>query len=341
MPLAHLFGDATLRLLAARTPKPVLTYPLPRVDTSAVRRVDPIVVPANGLEITCETFGEPTDPPVLLIMGLAAQMVQWDDEFCLRLAAQGFYVIRFDNRDIGRSTWMTGAPVPRLVALLGAKRRGLPLQVPYLLDDMARDTLGVLDALGIDSAHVVGVSMGGMIAQSVAALAPHRLRSLTSIMSHTGEDDAPHPHWRASAALFIPVPRGREAAVRRAVPVWRILNGHGIAIDLARTRSQALRAYERGRNPSGVARQLAAILASPSRADSLRALRVPTLVIHGDEDPLIPTAGGRRTAALVAGSRLEIIPGMGHALAPPLWDTLIDRITNHARAADEARAGPG
>lgn len=334
MPLAHLFGDATLSLLAARTPKPVLTYPLPLVDTSAVRRVEPIVVPSNGMEITCETFGDPAHPPILLIMGLAAQMVQWDDEFCARLAVRGFYVIRFDNRDIGRSTWMTGAPVPRMVALLAAKRRGLPVRVPYLLDDMARDAIGVLDALGIASAHVVGVSMGGMIAQSVAVMAPGRVRSLTSIMSHTGEDDLPHPHWRASAALFLPAPRGREAVVRRAVTMWRILNGHRIAVDLTRTRAQVLKAYERGRNPSGVARQLAAILASPSRAASLPKLRIPTLVIHGDEDPLVPLEGGRRTAALIPGARLEIVPGMGHALPPPLWDTLLGHLAAHAHSAD-------
>ncbi|MBB4635177.1 alpha/beta fold hydrolase [Longimicrobium terrae] len=334
MPLAHLFGDATLSLLAARTPKPVLTWPLAPVDTSAVRRVEPIVVPANGLQITCETFGDPAHPPILLIMGLAAQMVQWDDEFCARLAVRGWFVIRYDNRDIGRSTWMTGAPVPRVVALVAAKRRGLPVGVPYLLDDMARDALGVLDALGIASAHVVGVSMGGMIAQSVAVLAPGRVRSLTSVMSHTGEDDLPHPHWRASAALFLPAPRGRDAVVRRAITMWRILNGHRIAVDLARTRTQVLKAYERGRNPSGVARQLAAILASPSRADALRELRIPTLVIHGDEDPLVPLQGGRRTAELIPGARLEIIPAMGHALPPPLWDTLINHITTHARNAD-------
>lgn len=326
--IRDLFGDATIRLLASHTPAPVATYrletPVPRVA-----RTPPATVQANGLRMEYDTFGDPAHPPLLLVMGLAGQMVAWDEEFCARLAARGLWVIRFDNRDIGRSTWLDHEPVPNVVALLRAQRRGLPVRVPYRVPDMAMDALGLLDALGVRSAHVVGVSMGGMIAQTMAIQAPERVRTLTSIMSHTGEPDLPHPHWRASASLFIPAPRTAETALRRAVDVWRILNGPRMPVDLARTRAQVELALGRGRNPAGTARQLAAILATPSRAAGLRALRVPTLVIHGEEDPLVPLEGGLRTAAHVPGAALEVIPRMGHALAPPLWERLIDRITAH------------
>jgi pimeloyl-ACP methyl ester carboxylesterase len=183
----------------------------------------------------------------------------------------------------------------------------------------------------VASAHVVGVSMGGMIAQSMAIQAPQRVRTLTSVMSHTGEPDLPHPHWRASASLFVPAPRTAETALRRAVDVWRILNGRRMPVDLARTRAQVELALRRGRNPAGTARQLAAILASPSRADDLRGVAVPTLVIHGEEDPLVPLEGGRRTARLVPGAELEVLPRMGHALPPPLWERIIDRVVRHAQ----------
>lgn len=330
--IRDLFGDVTIRLLASHTPPPVETYrletPVPRVA-----RTEPATVQANGLRIEYDTFGDPAHPPVLLVMGLAGQMVAWDEEFCARLAARGFYVIRFDNRDIGRSTWLEHEPVPNIMALVRAVRRGLPFRVPYRVPDMARDALALLDALGVASAHVVGVSMGGMMAQSMAIQAPERVRTLTSVMSHTGEADLPHPHWRASAALFVPAPRTTETALRRAVEVWRILNGRRMPVDLARTRAQAELALRRGRNPAGTTRQLAAILASPSRADDLRRLTVPTLVIHGQEDPLVPLEGGIRTARHVPGAELEVVPRMGHALPPPLWDRLIDRIVRHAERA--------
>jgi pimeloyl-ACP methyl ester carboxylesterase len=306
----------------------VPTYPLP--PPPRVPCTPPAVVQANGLRIEYDTFGDPSHPALLLVMGLAGQLVAWDEEFCARLAGCGLRVIRFDNRDMGRSTWLDGAPVPSLLRVTRAVRRGQPVQVPYRVPDLADDALGLLDALGIESAHVVGVSMGGMIAQTMAIQAPHRVRTLTSIMSHTGEPDLPHPHWRAQASLLVPAPRDREMAMHRAVAAWRILNGPAIPIDLARTRAMAELAYDRGRNPAGVMRQLVGIIASPSRAAGLRALRVPALVIHGDQDPLVPLEGGRRTAALVPGAELDVVPRMGHALAPPIWDRLIDRIARHA-----------
>lgn len=331
MPLLHLIGDATLGLLAGRTPAPVETYDLPPLGCG-VRRDPPATAQVNGLTLEYDTFGDPTDPPILLIMGLAAQMVAWDEEFCCRLAARGFRVIRFDNRDIGRSTWLDHEPVPNLVTLRRALRRGDPVRVPYLLTDMADDALGLLGALGIESAHLVGVSMGGMIVQTVAIHAPERVRTLTSIMSSTGDPDLPRPHWRAMAAMLVPARRDREGYLRRAVLVWRILTGPQMAVDLRRTRAQSERAFGRGVHPAGAGRQLAAILASPSRSADLRAVRIPTLVIHGNADWLVPLEGGRRTAAAVPGAELEVIEGMGHALSPPLWERIISRIARHAGA---------
>ncbi|HEX2207302.1 MAG TPA: alpha/beta fold hydrolase [Longimicrobium sp.] len=289
----------------------------------------PAVVQANGLRMEYDTFGDPSHPALLLVMGLAGQMVAWDEEFCARLAGCGFHVIRFDNRDMGRSTWMDGAPVPSLLRVLRAARRGEHIEVPYRVPDLANDTLALLDALGVESAHLVGISMGGMIAQTMAMQAPHRVRTLTSIMSHTGEPDLPHPHRRATASLLVPAPRNREMAMRRAVSAWRILTGP--AIPLARADAGDGGAGVRPRpQPAGVLRQLAGIIASPSRAPGLRTLRVPTLVIHGEHDPLVPLEGGHRTAALVPGAELAIIPRMGHALPPPLWERLIELIARHA-----------
>ena len=327
--LRDLLGDATLAFLASHTPAPVPTYEIG--PAPSVARAGPATARANGIALEYDTFGEAGDPPLLLVMGLAGQMVAWDEAFCARLAARGYFVVRFDNRDIGRSTWLDHAGVPRIVPLMRAVRKGQPVRVPYLLADMADDAVGLLDALGIASAHVLGISMGGMIAQILAARAPGRVRTLTSVMSHTGEPDLPHPHWRATATLFIPAPREREAYLWRAVLLWRILNGPRMAVDLARTRAAAELAYGRGIHPAGVARQLAAILASPSRQEALRALSLPTLVIHGDQDPLVPVEGGRRTAAAIPGARLEVVEEMGHALPPPLWERLIDRIAAHAR----------
>jgi pimeloyl-ACP methyl ester carboxylesterase len=328
MVIRDFVGDATLAFLAARTPVPVPTYPLPPIEKRVVH-VGPKTAKANGITLEYDTFGERGDPPLLLVMGLAGQMVAWDEAFCTRLAARGFRVIRFDNRDIGRSTWLDHEPVPNVVALGRAIRKGLPVRVPYGLDDMAADAVGLLDALEIDSAHVMGISMGGMIAQTMAMRAPDRVRTLTSVMSHTGERDLPHPHWRASAMLFVPAPRDRETYLRRAVLTWRILNGPRMAVDEARTRAAAALAFDRGIHPAGVGRQLAAILAGEPRVEGLRALTLPTLVIHGDQDPLVPLEGGRRTAAAVPGAQLEVIEGMGHALPPPLWERIIDRIVAH------------
>lgn len=329
MSVRERLAGSVLTLLAARTPRPVESYALPPLDVP-VRRTPPAVVEANGLRLEYDTFGEPDHPPVLLIMGLAAQMVAWDEGFCTRLAARGFRVIRFDNRDIGRSTWLDHEPVPDLRRLL----RGEAVPVPYRLDDMAADTLALMDALGVQSAHLVGVSMGGMIAQAAAIRAPERVRTLTSIMSTTGEPDLPKPKRGALGALMIPAPRAREPYLRHSVRVWRVLNGPRIAVDRRRTRSLAELAYDRGIHRAGVGRQLAAILASPHRGDALRSLDVPSLVIHGDQDPLIPLEAGIRTAERIPAARLEVIPDLGHALPAPLWERIVDRVARHAAGAD-------
>lgn len=329
MPLRNLISDATLALLASHTPPPVPTYELPPLGVEVAHSPER-VARANGIDLTYDTFGDPQNPPILLVMGLSGQMIAWNDEFCARLAARGFYVIRFDNRDIGRSTWLDHEPVPNLFALTRALRRGEPVRVPYGIGDMADDALGLLDALGIERAHVVGISMGGMIAQAMAIASPHRVRTLTSIMSHTAERDLPHPHRRVMGVMMIPAPRERDAYLKHSIQVWRILNGPVYAVDLARIHAESMMIYQRGRHPAGSGRQLAAILAAPSRLAGLRSLAVPTLVMHGDRDPLIPLEGGRRTAAAIPGAALEIIPGMGHALPPPLWERIIGRIAAHA-----------
>ena len=287
--------------------------------------------PVGDVDIAYETFGDPADPPLLLVMGLATQMLGWDERFCLLLADRGFHVIRFDNRDIGLSTHLTEAGVPDLAALIaGDPTAPAP---PYTLLDMARDVDGLLTALGLESAHVVGASMGGMIAQQLAIGYPHRVRSLTSIMSTTSREvGAARPE--AMAAIFLPPPADPDQAAERALDVYRAIGSPGYPLDESRLADVARRAFARGHHPAGVARQFSAIVVSPDRAPGLRDLSVPTLVIHGEDDPLVQVDGGRATAAAVPGARLVVVPGMGHDLPEPLWQQLVDEIVAHARSAE-------
>ncbi len=278
------------------------------------------------IELAYETFGDPGDPPLLLIMGLATQMLGWDERFCMQLADHGFHVIRFDNRDIGLSTHLHEAGVPNVWRLLGAT---MPA-APYTLVDMADDTAGLLDALGLESAHVVGASMGGMIAQQLAIGHPHRVRSLTSIMS-TPSREVGQARPRAQRVLFLPPPTDQEAAAERALQVYRVIGSPGYPLDERRVADVARRSFARGNDPAGVARQYAAIVVSPDRTPGLRALTVPTLVIHGEDDPLVQVDGGRATADAVPGARLVVFPGMGHNLPQQLWPQLVDEIVTHAR----------
>lgn len=285
------------------------------------------------VEIAYECFGDPADPPLLLVMGLATQMLGWDERFCARLAGHGFHVIRFDNRDVGLSTHLAEAGVPDLGALLSGGPSAAP--PPYTLLDMARDVDGLLGALGLESAHVVGASMGGMIAQQLAIGHAHRVRSLTSIMSTPSRDvGAARPE--AMAALFLPPPTDADTAAERALDVYRVIGSPGYPLDEARLADVARQSFARGHDAAGVARQFAAIVVSPDRAPGLRALDVPTLVIHGEDDPLVQVDGGRATADAVPGARLVVVPGMGHNLPEPLWPQLVDEIVAHASAAEES-----
>lgn len=291
---------------------------------------EPAIAKTNGIELFYDTFGNPGAPPLLLIMGLASQMLAWDDEFCAMLAGRDYWVIRFDNRDIGLSTNCSQLGVPNIAALLKQSMEGKPVTAPYTLRDMADDTVGLLDALGIASAHVVGASMGGAIGQELAIHYPRRLRTLTSIMATSGDPTLPPPKPEAMAVLLTPTPIDRDAYIERYIRSWMVLRGPGFPLDEARDPERASQLHARGLNPPGVARQLAAILASGSRKKQLESVRVPTLVIHGDADPLVPVECGIDVANTVPGANLLIIKGMGHALPISMWPQIVNGIAEHA-----------
>jgi pimeloyl-ACP methyl ester carboxylesterase len=286
-------------------------------------------VRSNGLDLRYETLGDPAGPALLLIMGLGAQMITWPDEFCAGLAARGFHVIRFDNRDAGLSTSLDELGVPDLAAILG----GDPATVPYLLADLADDAAGLLKELGIDRAHVVGASMGGMIAQQLTIDHPGLVASLCSIMSTTGDRAVGRPTPEAAAALMRPRPADRAVAIEGAVAASRITGSPAYPAPEDELRRRAAAAYDRSYRPAGFARQYAALVASPDRTPALAQVTAPTLVIHGEADPLVTVSGGRATAAAIPGSRLLVIPGMGHDFPRELWPDLIDAITDNAGQA--------
>jgi pimeloyl-ACP methyl ester carboxylesterase len=296
--------------------------------TRNIPHSDPACVEVNGIQIVYDTFGDPSAPPLLMIMGLGAQMIDWDEEFCAQLAARGYWVIRFDNRDVGLSTRFDEAGVPNVLAMMQAPEQAV--EVPYTLRDMADDAVGLLDALRIEAAHVVGASMGGMIAQTVAIHHPERVRTLTSIMSTTGDPSLPPPKPEAAAILVTPAPTDRQGHLEYAIKTWQVLNGPVYPLDEDRTRERAGRSFDRGLSPAGTARQLAAILASGSRKEALRSVSAPTLVIHGDADPLVPVEGGIDTANAIPGAELVIVEGMGHGLPVEVWPQVIDAIARHA-----------
>jgi pimeloyl-ACP methyl ester carboxylesterase len=270
---------------------------------------------------------------MLLVMGLGAQMVLWDDAFCEQLAARGFRVIRFDNRDIGRSSKLSGGKRLSPFELLKLRLFHIPVAAPYKLHDMAKDTVALMDALGIHSAHLVGASMGGMIAQEVAISFPQAVRSLTSIMSTSGNPRVPPPSRQATAVLMAPPPNTRDEFLTRFAQTYKILRASRFPQDEALDRSRAERIFARGLSPDGSARQLRAILASGSRKERLRSVRAPTLVIHGTADPLVHPMGGKDTAASIPGAKLLMVEGMGHVLAVELWPQIIDAIAAHAHGA--------
>ena len=293
----------------------------------------PQIVRANGIELCYEIFGDPAAEPLIMIMGLGAQMIQWDDDLCRQLAARGFRVIRFDNRDIGKSSKLSGGKRLTALELLKLRFLKIPIKAPYRLRDMAQDTIGLMDALGIQSAHLVGASMGGMIAQEIAISFPQRVRSLTSIMSTTGNPKIPPPTREAMAVLMAPPAATKEEYFDRFAQTWKVLRVGSFPEDEALDRSRAERSFERGLSPAGVGRQLRAILASGSRKQRLASVKAPTLVIHGTVDPLVRPEGGKDTAASIPGAKLLMIEGMGHALPIPMWPQIIDAIDRHAHAA--------
>jgi pimeloyl-ACP methyl ester carboxylesterase len=288
------------------------------------------LAPVNGIELAYQEVGDPAAEPLLLVMGLGTQMLAWEEEFCAMLAERGFRVVRFDNRDIGHSTMIDAAGIPtRMDMVLGRRTTA-----PYLLRDMATDTFGLMDHLGFESAHVVGASMGGMIAQTMAIERPERVRSLVSMLSTTGNRWVGTPTWRAWGVLLASFPRGRDAYVERAVKTFRYFGSPGYPLDEPRFRRLAGEMYDRSHNPAGILRQMHAITASGDRTDALRRLRTPTAVIHGARDPLVRPSGARATARAIPGARLKMIAGMGHDLPKQLWPTFVEEI-----AANAARAG--
>jgi pimeloyl-ACP methyl ester carboxylesterase len=289
----------------------------------------------NGIAIEYEEFGAAADPVVLLIMGLGAQLTRWPIAFCAKLVARGYRVIRFDNRDVGRSTHLDAAPVPDLGQVVAARMAGMRVDVPYTLQDMAADTIGLLDALHIDKAHIVGASMGGMIAQLVAADYPQRVLSLTSIMSTSGNPSLPPPTPAAAAVLMArsPDPADQEAYVTHGLKSLRTIASPAFPFDTKATRERILTDLDRGYNPAGYARQIAAVTAHGDRREKLKRITAPTVVVHGADDQLVPVAAGRDTADSIRNAELRIIPGMGHALPAALYDTIVDAIDGAARRA--------
>ncbi len=289
----------------------------------------------GDVELAYETFGDPADPAVLLVMGLGTQMLGWHEDFCAALADRGLFVIRYDNRDVGRSSSMQGRPPTPLQLLARSKKAA-----GYTLDDMAADGVGLLDALGVERAHVVGASMGGMIAQTIAARHPERVLSLASIMSNTGARFSGQPALRTYGVLLRPAPRDRAGYVEHTVRTFRAIGSPGFPRDEAELRDMAGRSYDRGHDPAGAGRQLAAIIASGDRTPLLRRIAVPTVVIHGSADRLVRPSGGRATAKAIPGARLVVVPGMGHDLPRGAWPQVLDAITrNAARAGADGRTG--
>jgi pimeloyl-ACP methyl ester carboxylesterase len=285
----------------------------------------------GDLSLCYETFGDEGDPALLLIMGLATQMIGWNEEFCRQLAGRGFRVIRFDNRDVGRSSRIDSVPPPRPLELLTRRIR----RVPYTLEDMADDAAGLLSELDIERAHVVGASMGGMIAQALAARRPERVRSLVSIMSTTGNRFRGQPAFRVYPAFLARPPRTRDESVERIARLFAIVGSPGFERDELELREMARMSWDRGHSPAGPGRQLAAIIASGDRTPDLRRVTAPTLVIHGTRDRLVRPSGGRATARAIPGARLLMVPGMGHDLPRGVWPRIVDAIVeNAARAGD-------
>jgi pimeloyl-ACP methyl ester carboxylesterase len=279
----------------------------------------------NGITLCYEAFGEPSDPTALLIMGLGTQMVAWHEDFCRELAGEGFHVVRFDNRDAGRSTHVRGAPPTIRQLLLRSKRAAR-----YTLADMAGDAAALLRELDTGPAHVIGASMGGMIAQTLAARHPERVRSLVSIMSNTGALSNGQPALRMYPFFLRRPALDRDEYVAHFTRLFAAIGSTGLPRDPQEIRELAALSYDRDHDPAGTGRQLAAIIASGDRTSELRRIVAPTLVVHGTADPLVRPSGGRATARAIPGAKLMRVPGMGHDLPRAVWPRLIEAIGENA-----------
>ena len=291
---------------------------------------------SNGMTLEYDTFGDASNPALLLIMGLGAQMIHWDEAFCQQLADKGHFVIRHDNRDVGLSTKLDDAPAVDMIELMTNLAQGKPPAVPYTLDDMANDSVGLLDALEIKQAHICGASMGGMIAQLVACNHPTRALSLTSIMSTTGNSEMPSATKEAQEALTAPRPDSLEESIERAISNARVIGSKGFELDVAKTTERAIQAFERSFYPIGVARQMAAIAANGDRRARLNKLDLPALVIHGTDDCLVPIEGGRDTHENIKNSKFLEVKGMGHDLPEGAWDDIIKAICELTASVEQA-----
>jgi pimeloyl-ACP methyl ester carboxylesterase len=291
---------------------------------------------ANGIDIAYETFGKTGNRPLILIMGIGSQMVFWPTEFCEKLAATGHFVVRFDNRDVGLSTKLDDAGIPKIWEVLAAVQEGKQVDAPYRLSDMAADTVGLMDVLQIKKAHICGLSMGGMIAQTIAIEHQHRVKSLISMESTTGETDLARARPEVAVALIQPIPAEREAYIHYLLDLFRLFAGGSDKYDEKTQRAMSGLSFDRSFYSAGFARQFAAIFASGGRRKALASVRVPTLVIHGADDTLFPQEHGQDTADAIKGARFLLVPGLGHGTAyPGLWDEIVAAIAAHTKAAED------
>ena len=288
-------------------------------------------ITANGIEIEYETFGAATDPTVLMIMGLGGQLTMWPDKLVEDLVGGGYRVILFDNRDIGLSHHHTGEKSPSILRQIILRRIGIKLKTPYELADMARDTLGLMDALKLDEVHLVGISMGGMIGQHVASMAPQRVKSLTAIMTTTGNPKLPRPSGNVMKAMVRrgPQPTSRDEIINQSVATFGVIGTPGEDHNTNGMRDRITRSYDRSFNPAGVLRQMSAIVASGDFRKHTRSIKSPTLVVHGNADPLVPIEGGHDIAKLVRGARMEIMDGMGHDVPPRFLPQITTLMLDH------------
>jgi pimeloyl-ACP methyl ester carboxylesterase len=320
--------------MAGPSPTTPETPPPDRKDSSLAESSGELFAPVSpGIELCYQTWGDPSGEPMLMLMGLSSPLTWWDPELCSMLARRGFYVITLDNRDVGRSTKVRGRVTRRM--LVRAFATGGHAPAPYSLADMAHDAVGLLDHLGVDQAHVVGVSMGGMIAQTLALEAPTRVRSLTSIMSTTGKRTVGWQDPRLMPMMLRPLSPGIDAYEASSVAIWRMIGSPGYPASEEDTRAVARATYERGISSSGSLRQMMAILTQPNRSPRLHSLRVPALVIHGLSDRMVHVSGGRATASAIPGAELLLIEGMGHDLPPELFETYVEAITRVAGRAQQ------